>query len=91
MTHRDDGWDIVDSARSVRLDDVGAPGYDAVVLVADNGSTYFMIADRERLGDVTAVYDITGSQTKHEQLGALPLDVVRRIAIARRQQRRAGG
>lgn len=80
-------WDLVDGVGTVGLADVGAPGYFAATVITAAGETHYVLAEYERLGDSTADYDGQCPDAIHEQLGPLPLEFVKRIAIASRTQR----
>jgi hypothetical protein len=79
--------DLIDGRRSCFLADVGGAGYVAAVTVSAAGSEYLVVAHIDSLRDDTAGYDAACSDVVHEQLGALPLEYVRRIAIASRLRR----
>ncbi|OMB93209.1 hypothetical protein [Mycobacterium colombiense] len=81
---------IVDRARSACLCDVGLPAVDASVCVDEDGSTTFVLIDATRLGDERFTYNPTTPQAPHEQLGPLPIEFIRRIAIARRRHLTTG-
>lgn len=71
-----DAGRLVDHGRSVRLDDVGLPGYAAVVSVDQDGYDWLVLA---RLDDVGAEgQDVGDDDQPHEQVGPLPDDVWRR-------------
>ena len=70
---------IVDSARSVDLDDVGLPGTKLAVCVTSDGEEHFALIDVGLLGS-DAGYDPGARTAPHEQLGDLPAEFVRRIA-----------
>lgn len=84
-----DGWDfdLIDSARSGNLDDAGLPGYRAAMVVSPDGTEYMLLARRDQVGDENARYDAACRAVEHEQLGPLPIEHCRRIAISRRRQR----
>ena len=44
-----DTWDRIDEHRSAHLDDVGAPGYDAVVVVTTSGEERLALARRDAI------------------------------------------
>lgn len=82
--------DIVNTARSVNLDDVGLPGYRAATTVSTDGTVHLILARRDRLGDDNTRYDPGCSVAEHEALGALPLEYIRRLTVARRRHRNDG-
>jgi hypothetical protein len=75
---------LVDNNRGADLDDVGFAGYVAAVVVASDGHEHLLLAQRKSFGDEAARFDPLCTDAPHEQLGPLPLDVVRRIAISQR-------
>jgi hypothetical protein len=80
-----DSYIAIDNQRSAQLSDVGAPGYALAVGVAPDGNERLFIAELAAIG--TARFDPTCSDVAHEQLGSLPLGVVRRITVAQRTHR----
>lgn len=78
---------IVDSARQACLGGHGSPGYTALVAVDREGRDWLLLAEEASLGDSEVRADWSCTAVAHEQLGALPLDVVRRITIATRTHR----
>ena len=85
MTH--DHNNLMDPDHTRCLCDVGAPDYLAATAVAADGSSHLLLARAEDIGVESATYDPTCSTVAHEQLGPLPLEVVRRITATRRQAR----
>lgn len=83
----EDSANIIDDERTVTLGDVGQPDYLAAVAVDLNGREHLVLADRNRVGDLEATYAAHCPDVSHEQLGPLPLAVVRRIVIASRRSR----
>jgi hypothetical protein len=77
----------IDERRSACLCDVGAPDYAAVTAVDTDGTTHFVLARRDRIGDGQTTYDAACPDVVHEQTGDLPIEHVRRIAIAARKHR----
>jgi hypothetical protein len=82
-----DRADLIDDLRSCCLCDVGQPAYIAVTAVAADGSSHLLLAEAGFVGDESVTYDPTCAAVAHEQLGPLPLGVVRRITIAQRTHR----
>jgi|GEM_PF-4318574 len=77
---------LADTTRSATLADVGAPGYLAATIVDTDGSTHYTLARIDAMGDHATRFDATAAYVAHEQLEPLPLETVRRITIAARQQ-----
>jgi hypothetical protein len=89
MDRTNDRTAIVDSARSVDLDDVGLIGTELAVCVTSDGEVHFALIDVGLLGS-DAGYDPSARTAPHEQLGALPEQYARRIdALQPRCGRRA--
>jgi hypothetical protein len=82
-----DNISYIDNGRSACLCGQGGGPYVACVLVAADGTQDLVLVDQELLGDGKHTYNRTTPEAIHEQLGALPLEVVRRIAISRRTHR----
>jgi len=77
---------FIDGNRTCSLHSQG--GHDllaATVIGAD--ATYLAIVDADRLGDGTPLRDPHCRAVAHEQLGPLPADTARRIALAQRAYR----
>lgn len=85
--HDDHGWGILDAARTACLCDVGSPDHVAATVVSADGTTHLLLAQRSSINDETARYDASCAEVVHEQLGPLPIGVVRRITIATRAPR----
>lgn len=86
MTADDErGGGHIDGARSASLHDVGGTNLLAATVVGAN-YTCLAIVDAEHLGDGTPMADPHCRSVEHEQLGPLPIEYVRRIAIARRNR-----
>jgi hypothetical protein len=83
----DDGCRL-DYARSARLSDAGAHGYIAAEILSADGSRHLVLAQLDRIGDERALYDPQCPNAVHEQLGELPLEFMRRIAISSRLHRK---
>ncbi len=81
-----DDASLVDPVRSVHLYDVGGPGYLAATAIQPDGDTHYVIARLNRLGEEEP-YRPTCPEVEHEQTGALPLEFVKRIAVAQRRRR----
>ncbi|BBY35885.1 hypothetical protein MMAN_58010 [Mycobacterium mantenii] len=73
---------IIDHRRSVALCDVGSH-YIAATVIDSDGIDYLMLASPDDIGTCT-LYDPTCVLAVHEQVGKLPLEYVRRIAVSRR-------
>jgi hypothetical protein len=78
---------LIDYEHSTCLQDVGQVDYIAALAVAADGTTHLILADREAIGDDNVTYDPTCSDAVHEQIGALPLEYVRRLTISQRMNR----
>ena len=76
---------IVDKARSASLADVGgAAGYEAATVIDHEGNAHLALILRSAVGNLASVYDPGCTDVEHERDdGPLPLDIMRRIAIAR--------
>jgi hypothetical protein len=74
-----------DPRRSAALADVGAPDYIAATMIDTDGSWYPMLARIDALGDPTAIVDATCAHVAYEQLGPVPIELLRAITIAYRQ------
>lgn len=77
-----EGFALVDRHRSADLDDVGGRGMTLAVAVDSDGAEHLGIIERRTFGDRTTGFCL--GVPEHEMLGALPLDVVQRIASAQR-------
>jgi hypothetical protein len=82
-----DNKSYIDERASACLCDVGLPGYVAAVLVAADGRQDLVLVDEELIGDERHAYNRTTPEAVHEQLGELPLAIVRRITISSRVHR----
>jgi hypothetical protein len=78
---------FIDDARTACLCDVGRPDYIAATAVGADGTEQLVLAELAALGDDNVRYDANCAAVEHEHLGALPLEFVRRITIARRARR----
>jgi hypothetical protein len=76
---------LVDTYRSVDLDDVGGQGLTVVVAVSSDGCEHLGVVERQQLGAEGAGF--TRNVPEHESFGPLPIDVVKRIAVAGRTYR----
>src|SRR5262249_25882299 len=81
----------VDLDRSVCLCAAGEPDYLAATMVDADGVTHLVLVDRGSLGDRAVTFAPGCPQAVHEQLGALPLEVLCRIVIAARRHGEPGG
>lgn len=81
----DDDTNLIDPRRSAWLRDVGSRDYIAATAINHDGTAHFVLARRDLLGDDDALYDSHCEHAQHEQLGQLPLEYVRRLAISSRQ------
>ena len=86
-----DRMNLIDGTHSVCLCNVGAPDYYAALVIASDGTQHFALAKISAIGDEAVQYDASCATVAHEQLGALPLDVIRRITICHRNNRKAPG
>jgi hypothetical protein len=75
---------IIDDSRTRCLCDVGDVDYLAATAIAADGTEHFVLARCDALGDENVCYDPTCSAVRHEQLGALPIEYVKRITISQR-------
>jgi hypothetical protein len=82
-----DNANLIDDSRTRCLCDVGRDDYVAATAVAPDGSEHLLLARCDAIGDLDVRYDPTCSGVVHEQLGALPIEIVRRITISRRVNR----
>jgi hypothetical protein len=82
-----DDASLIDDSRTRCLCDVGGDDYLAATAVAADGSEHLLLARCDALGDENVRYDPNCSDVAHEQLGALPIEYVRRITISRRTHR----
>jgi hypothetical protein len=78
---------LIDDSRTRCLCDVGRDDYIAATAVAADGREHLVLAQTEAIGDPDVTYDPTCADVAHEQLGALPIEVVRRITITVRTHR----
>lgn len=78
---------LLDYDRSVCLCDVGQADYLAATAIDANGIEHLVLAERSAISDPTVQYESTCRDVAHEQLGALPLESVRRLTISRRAHR----
>ncbi|MCV7100915.1 MULTISPECIES: hypothetical protein [Mycobacterium] len=83
----ENNWGIIDPNRTAALSDVGAPDYDAATVVSADGAANLVLVCRNSIDDERALYDSQCRSVPHEQLGALPLATVKRIAVAQRGHR----
>lgn len=77
---------VVDPARTAHLCDVGGSGYLAATAVSPDGTSHLVLARLDLLGK-EASYEPACPEALHEHEGQLPLDFVRKIAIAQRRRR----
>jgi hypothetical protein len=78
---------LIDDARTICLCDVGQPGYIAATAITAEGREHLVLAELDAIGDEHVLYDPTCTDVTHEQLGALPLEFVRRITVSQRVHR----
>jgi hypothetical protein len=78
---------LIDELRSACLCEEGQNEYLAALLVAADGDEHLALVQRVAIGDERVRADFTCSTVEHEQLGELPLEFVRRIAVSRRTNR----
>jgi hypothetical protein len=62
----------IDPHRSACLCDAGSADYLLATVVAEDGSTKFVLALQEAIGDEDALVATTTPDATHEQLGPLP-------------------
>jgi len=84
MTENTGGY--IDGNRSASLHDVGGRNLLAATLIGAD-YTALVIVDTDHIGDGTPLVDPRCRGVPHEQLGELPLDVVKKITIAQRSHR----
>jgi hypothetical protein len=89
MNRAEDGY-LIDDHRTACLCDVGTTDYIAVTAVAADGSAHLVMARVDAVGDESVGYDASCPGVAHEQLGPLPLNYTRRIAVSRRTRHRCG-
>jgi hypothetical protein len=77
----------IDLDRTVCLCDAGQPAYLAATAIDAYSGPQLLLAGRDTIGDPAVTYDPRCPRADHEQSGALPIDVVRRVAIATRRNR----
>jgi hypothetical protein len=73
--------------RSACLCDVGQADYLAATAITADGDEHLVLAKHSAIGDPTVRYDSSCRDVAHEQLGALPIEYVRRLTIIRRTHR----
>ena len=78
---------IIDADRSACLCAEGLPGVVAAVLIAADGRTDLVLVAQELIDDTRHTYNHATPQAPHEQLGALPLEFVRRLTVSARAHR----
>lgn len=78
---------LIDNARSAHLCAAGLPGYVAATAIEADGAEHLVLVQAGSVGDKAVRYNPACPEVEHEQLGPLPLDVVRRITISRRTLR----
>jgi putative component of membrane protein insertase Oxa1/YidC/SpoIIIJ protein YidD len=79
--------DFIDPDHTACLCDVGSPDYIAAIAIGPDCDQRLILAMRDAIGDPDVRYDPTCSDVGHEQLGALPIEIVRRITISGRVNR----
>lgn len=89
MTDSDDDWRYqLDKLRSADLTDAGAPDHLAAVALDADGTAHYVLAHRPSLTNPDVRFDHNCPRIEHEQLDQpLPLEMVRRLAIAARKHR----
>ena len=83
----DDSTSYIDNSRTTCLCDVGRPDFLAATAIAADGSGHLVLAQVDAIGSPDIGYDPTCSAVDHEQLGALPIEYVRRLTVTRRTHR----
>ena len=78
---------LIDDCRTRCLCAVGRDDYIAATAVASDGTEHLVLARCDALGDENVRYDPACTDVAHEQLGALPLEFVRRVTISQRTHR----
>jgi hypothetical protein len=76
----DDRTVIIDDQRSVCLCETGC-NYMAATVIGADGTEYLMLLRFSDIGR-SAVYDADCVTVGHEQVGPLPIEYVKRIAIS---------
>lgn len=79
MAEHDNRSHIVDRARTAGLIDVGCTEFDLATVVDCDGECHLALIRRNGVGDTAVKYDASCSAVKHEQLGPLGLETLRRI------------
>lgn len=82
----DDGL-LIDTDRTACLCDAGQTDYIATTAIDVDGCERMVLAHQPSIGDTSVVFGPKCPDVAHEQLGPLPLAVVRRITIASRVHR----
>lgn len=82
-----DNTNFIDNRRTAYLCDVGQPDYIATIALDTDGAEHLVLAQQTAIGDPNVTYDVGCAAAAHEQLGPLPLDVVKRITISSRTHR----
>lgn len=77
---------IVDDRRSCFLDDVGQPDYGAACVIDSDGTSGFVLALYAGLNNPDVRYRC-GPAPAHEELGPLPLPILRRLVEVTRAHR----
>jgi hypothetical protein len=67
------GWDRIDEHRMAHLDDVGSPGYSAVIAITSDGEERLVLAWRDGVGHPDPYWPDDWRQlAPHELTGRLP-------------------
>jgi hypothetical protein len=85
-------WDLIDNTRSWCLCTAGRTDhhYIAATVIATDGAEQLVLAHRNSLGSERVRYNADCPDAAHDQLGELPLEFVKRIAISQRTHRQKG-
>ena len=81
----DDPHLIVDWHQAACLCDAGQPDYLGAVVVDAAGAQHLALVETEAIGDESVGLDARCRGVAHEQLGPLPLEYTRRLAVACRR------
>jgi hypothetical protein len=82
-----DSESYIDFERATHLCDAGNDDYWLAVTIGSDGAANLVLAEHKSIGNVNVTYDPTCRDVEHEQLGALPIEFVKRLTIAARTHR----
>ncbi len=84
-----DGCTIDDSRSRYLAGGESGVAYVAATVIDSHGVEHFVLAKLVAIGDSEVRFDPTCAAVEHEQVGPLPLEVVRRFTIASRTTQRS--